>query len=560
MQRASAGLLLLLASCVSTRDAAPLPTPAEVVATLAPRALEVPPLGALTRTVSGASPEAQAWFDQGLRYLWGFNQDQAGACFARAAQASPECAMAWWGIAHVFSVDVNNDSVSPEEAAWAHVAAVEATRLAPGATALEQALVAAAATRTPASIPVDRDPLDEAYAEAMGAAAATFPDDAGVQALHAESLMLLQPWEYWTWDGAPLGRAREIEELLEAAIALDPEHPGAHHLYIHIVEASSDPYQGVASADALGRLMPGSGHLIHMPSHIYANVGRYEDAVEVNVEASALDAAYFEAYAQPSFYLNYYVHNLHFVAYAAMMDGRAALAMEYVQRMEDALPEELHRAFAPFIDGHFAIRTHALMRFGRWEELLAEAEPAEWRHSSRAFRLYGRAVALANLGRTGEARAELAAFDAARAEVPEGWKISFNPADVVLGLAREVAEAEIRWREGDAAGALEQLEAATLVERELVYTEPPAWSLPVRHVIGAIQVATGDGAAAESTYRRDLAKLPGNGWSLVGLQQALSLQGREGEAQDLQPAIDRAWARADEQAPASCYCGVAVSQ
>ena len=424
--------------------------------------------GALTRTVGGASPEAQAWFDQGLRYLWGFNQDQAGACFARAAQASPECAMAWWGIAHVFSVDVNNDSVSPEEAAWAHVAAVEATRLAPGATALEQALVAAPPTRTPARSPRPR-PLDEAYAEAAGAAAATFPDDAGVQALHAESFMLLQPWEYWTWDGARSG-ARGDRGAARGRDRPRPGAPRAHHLYIHIVEASSDPYQGRVggrsrAADA------GQRHLIHMPSHIYANVGRYEDAVEVNVEASALDAAYFEAYAQPSFYLNYYVHNLHFVAYAAMMDGRAALAMEYVQRMEDALPEELHRAFAPFIDGHFAIRTHALMRFGRWEELLAEAEPAEWRHSSRAFRLYGRAVALANLGRTGEARAGLAAFDAARAEVPEGWKISFNPADVVLGRARGR-----RGRDPLARGGRRRspraARAATL-GRELVYTEPP---------------------------------------------------------------------------------------
>lgn len=547
--------LVGLASCLAPSRA---PEPVELLATVGAHALEGAPIGTYGRLVSGASPEAQAWFDQGLRLLYGFNQDQAAACFARAAEASPECAMAWWGLAMAYAVDINNQSVNAEEAAAAHVAAEEALRLAGGATAVEQALIRAAATRTPLRIPSDRRALDEAYHAAMRAAWEAHPEDPDVGTLYADAKMLLQPWNYWTWDGLALGQAEETVAVLEEVLDRHPEHPGANHFYIHIVESSSDPWRALAAADRLASLMPGSGHLVHMPSHIYANTGRYQDAVESNLRASALDQEYFSAYPEPTFYLNYFVHNLHFVVYAAMMEGRLALALEFIQRMEDTLPDELHRSFAPFIDGHFMIHAHTLVRFGRWDELLALPEPAEFRRVSRAARLYGRTVALANLGRTEEARAELAAFDEACADVPAGWRISFNPAQVVLGLARQVAEAELLWREGDPDAALTLLKQAVLVERELVYTEPPPWAVPVRHAIGAIQVATGDGVGAEATYRADLAKLPGNAWSLLGLQQALTLQGRLGEAEALQSAVDQAWARADERAPASCYCGVAL--
>lgn len=547
--------LLGLASCLASSRT---PEPQDLLAEVGARALESAPIGAYGRPVSGASEEAQAWFDQGLRLLYGFNQDQAAACFARAAQASPDCAMAWWGVAMAYAVDINSQAVTPEEARAAFVASEEALRLADGATAVEQALIRAAATRTPLRIPGDRRALDEAYHAAMRAAWEAHPDDPDVGTLYADAKMLLQPWDYWTWDGLPLGQAEETVTLLERVLAQHPEHPGANHFYIHIMESSSDPWRALTAAERLAGLMPGSGHLVHMPSHIYANTGRYQESVESNLLASELDQEYFASYREPTFYLNYFVHNLHFVVYAAMMEGRLALALEFIQRMEDALPDDLHRAFARFIDGHFMIHAHTLVRFGRWDELLALPEPAEFRHVSRAARRYGRTVALANLGRTDEARSELAAFDEACAAVPAGWSISFNPAQVVLGLARQVAEAELLWREGDPAAALTLLQQAVLVERELVYTEPPPWAVPVRHAIGAIQVATGDGVSAEATYRADLARLPGNAWSLLGLQQALTLQGRLDEAEALQSAVDQAWARADERAPASCYCGVAL--
>lgn len=552
-------LLLVCSSCVLLGDSAPkVPAPNEVIASLEDGALDVPPIGTYGRAVSGASPAAQDWFDQGLRYSYGFNQDQAAACFAKAAEASPECPMAWWGLAFILSIDINNSDVPENEALMAHAASQEALRLAHLASPVEQALIAAAATRTPAVIPPgdDRKHLDEAYLAAMRKAHELAPTDPDVGTLLGDAMMLLQPWSYWTWDGKPLERSEEIVAVFEGVMELHPLHPGANHFYIHIMEDSTEPFKGIPSADRLAELMPGSGHLVHMPSHIYANVGRYEDAVESNLRAAALDEGYFSAYTKPSHYFGYYLHNLHFVAYAAMMEGRSALAIEYVQRMEEKTPPERLAKMAAGVDGLFAIKMHVFMRFGLWEEILKTPEYPEFRHASRAMRRFGRVVALANLGRAAEAREELVAFDAAVSEVPEGWSISYNPAHKVLALAREYAEAEMTWREGDATAAIAQLRAATLLERDILYTEPPAWCTPVRHAMGAIQLASGDAKGAKQTYLEDLALLPDNAWSLLGLQQALVRLGQLEEAQALQAKLDQAWARADVQPPASCYCGV----
>lgn len=555
-------LLFACSSCVVLDDfQLQVPAPSEVIRALVGGALEVPPIGSYCREVSGASPQAQWWFNQGLRYAYGFNQDQAAACFARAAQASPECPMAWWGLAYIFGTDINNTDVTPDEALWAHAASLEAQRLAHLASPAEKALIAAAAARTPAIVPrADaRQDLDEAYLVAMREALEIAPHDPDVGTLLADAMMLLQPWSYWTWDGKPLARSEEIVSTLESVMVSHPNHPGANHFYIHIVEASADPARGIPSADRLGGLMPWSGHLVHMPSHIYSNVGRYEDAIAVNIKAAELDEAYFESYTKQSFYYFYYLHNLHFVAYAATMEGRSELAQEYAQRMENGIPEAQLKELAPGVDGLLAIHIHVLMRFGLWDKILALPEYPQYRLASRAMRRFGRTVALANLGRAQEARAELSSFDQACEAIPEDWSISYNPARAVLELAREYAEAEIRWREGDATAAIAQLQGATILERELAYTEPPAWCTPVRHAIGAIQLASGDPRGAEQTYREDLLRLPNNAWSLLGLQQALVRLGRTEEAQALQSKLDHAWARADVQPPASCYCGVELT-
>ena len=534
-------------------------TPSEVSSLLAENALEVAPIGSYGRQVSGASEEAQAWFDQGVRYTYGFNQDQAAACFARAALASPECAMAWWGISHICSgVDINNPEVTDNEAIWGRVAAQEAQRLAHLTTPLEQALIEASSVRAvlPVPSPADRADIDDAYRVAMGRAWADYSGDVDVGTLYAESIMSCQPWNYWTNDYEPVERTEEVVALLEECIALSPRHPGAHHLYIHMVESSGKAERGIPSADLLGELMPGSGHLVHMPSHIYANVGRYEDAVRVNEEAVALDDEYFAAYQHPTFYMNYYSHNIQFVVFGAMMEGRKELSFQYIDKLEGVVTDQVIAMFAPYIDGMNAMRFHNYIRFGMWEEILAAPDYAEFRKASRAMRRYARTVALANLGRTEEARLELEKFDLAVAETPEDWTIAFNSCEAVYGISRKVAEAEIYWREGDAPKAISMLKVACEEEHGLVYTEPPAWLIPIRHALGAIQLASGDAVGAEQTYRENLQKHKGNSWSLLGLHQTLEKQGKLEAAAALKPQVDEAWGRADIQAPASCYCGV----
>lgn len=556
--------LTLSSSCylfeASGARAVPLPAPAEVATVLAKGALEVPPLGEYRRQVTGASAEAQEWFNQGIRYAYGFNQDQSAACFARAALASPGCAMAWWGIAHILAVDINNQEVTKDEAIWAVTALREARRLASSATPLEQALIQAEQSRTVINPPSskERGRLDQAYSEAMAQIWASADQDVDIGALYAESLMLLQPWDYWTPDYEPVERAEEIVALLETCMELSPRHPGAHHFYIHMVESSGKAERGIPSADLLGSLMPGSGHLVHMPSHIYANVGRYADAISVNEQAVELDRAYFAAYKQPTFYLNYYAHNLQFVTFGAMMDGRKALALECVAKQEELISDPIIEKYAMFMDGMNAMRLHVYIRFGMWEEILAHPEYAEFRKASQALYHYARTVAFANLGQAKAARLELARLDDAIAAVPEGWVIAFNPAHTVLGLSRKVAEAETCWREGDPAQAIAILKETCDAEHQLVYTEPPAWMIPLRHALGAIQLASGDAVGAERSYREDLQKHKGNGWSLLGLQQALSRLGKDEEAKSLQARVDHAWARADVQPPASCYCGAAL--
>lgn len=563
MKKTLAALLLslsLVPGCAVTGGSSePLPAPGEVAALLAANALEVSPIGPYGRQVSGASESAQAWFDQGVRYTYGFNQDQAAACYARAALESPECAMAWWGISQICSgVDINNQEVTENEAIWGLVAAREAQRLAPQTTPLEQALIEASSLRAvlPMPGPKEREEIDHAYRDAMGEIWSEYPNDVDAGTLYAEALMSCQPWEYWTNDYEPLGRTEEIVALLEECIDLGPRHPGAHHFYIHMVESSGEAERGVPSADLLGEVMPGSGHLVHMPSHIYANVGRYEDAVKVNERAVALDDEYFAAYKKPSFYLNYYAHNIQFVVFGAMMEGQKALSLQYIEKLEALVNDDIIRMFAQYIDGMNAMRLHCYIRFGMWEEILAYPEYAEFRKASQTMRRYARTVALANLGRTEEARQELVEFDLAAAETPEDWSIAFNSCEAVYGISRKVAEAEIYWREGDAPKAIAMLKSACEEEHDLVYTEPPAWLIPIRHALGAIQLASGDAAGAEQTYRENLKKHKGNAWSLLGLQQSLEKLGKADEAAAMKAQVEMAWGRADIKAPASCYCGV----
>lgn len=525
-----------------------------------PQAADSPQLlagyGGYHRTVSAAEGEAQTWIDQGFQLVYGFNHDEGVRSFQRATDLNPDCAMAWWGIAYGYGVDVNNMEVSDAEAQTGHEAAVRAQALADQASGVEQALIHAVAQRAVYPMPEDRRPLDEAYAAAMREAWQSYPNDPDVGTLYAEALMNLQPWAYWSTDGEPLDDALEIVATLERVLAMDPMHPGANHFYIHAVEASRDPGRGTASADRLRSLVPGSGHLVHMPSHIYINIGRYEEAATVNEEAITADEAYFAKVGEPGFYSLYYIHNIHFLAFASMMEGRSQAAIDATRHMEAQVPPEFLKQFAAYGDGLMPAKFHALIRFGRWEEILDEPEYPEFRKVSRSIRSYARVVALANLMRTDEARTELARFHELADEVTEEWFVGANTAPTVLSISGLMAEAELLWREGKEEQAFAKMREAVAEEDQLVYDEPPGWMLPVRHALGAILLAADQAEEAEKVYREDLAEWQENGWALLGLEQALRKQGRTAEADALKPRVEAAWARADVEPPASCYCGV----
>jgi len=501
-----------------------------------------------------ATAEAQAWFDQGIQLLYGYNHDEAIRSFEKAAEVDPKCAMGWWGSAYARGLHINNPQMSEEQSKLAYEAAQKALAALDTETAVERALIEAVATRYEWPAPEDRSYLDEAYADAMQAAYEQFPQDPDVCALYAESLMNLQPWDLWTADGEPKGRTLEIVSVLEHTMAIAPKHPGANHFYIHAIEASPSPEKGLPSAERLVALVPGSGHLVHMPSHIFIRTGRYSEAADANTRAIAADEAYFAKAPDPDFYSLYFLHNIHFLAYASMMEGRYETALQAARKIERQIPEQFLKNYVVFADGFMPTTLHVFVRFGKWEEILGEPEPEAYRLLSRAERHYARAVALANLFRISEARSELAKFEDVVAQLTDEWYVGNNPALDVVGIARNMAAGEIAYKSGDSETAFELLREAVAMEDELVYDEPPGWMQPVRHALGALLMADERYAEAEAVYRADLELHPNNGWALLGLYQSLQAQEKLAEASEIAMDVQQAWARADVKPKASCYC------
>lgn len=549
--RMPAGLAWILLSVLTVTAAGQEP-PSRPRPGLAPG--RYPGFTGYERTVTTSSAEAQAWFNQGLQLLYGYNHDEAIRSFERAADADPSCAMAWWGSAYARGLHINNPQMTVEQSQLAHQAAEKALAALDDETPVEQALVRAVSQRYALPVPADRSPLDRKYAEAMEAAWHQFPDDPDVGTLLAESLMNLQPWDLWTSRGRPKGRALEIVAVLEHTLARWPKHPGANHFYIHAVEASPWPDLAVPAAERLGQLVPGSGHLVHMPSHIFIRVGRYAAAADANQRAIAADEAYFARAPKPDFYSLYFLHNIHFLAYAAMMEGRYQTAIDAARKIETTIPAEFLKNYVTIADGFTTTSLHVLIRFGKWHEILAEPEPPEWRLLSRAERHFARSVACAALGQLDEARRELELLDQVASSLNDDWKMGNNSARDVLAVARTMAQGELAFHAGRRDEAFRLLRQAVALEEGLRYDEPPGWMQPVRHALGALLLADQQYADAERVYRADLIRHPNNAWSLLGLQQALGLQGKTDQADALAARVERAWARADVKPVASCYC------
>lgn len=510
--------------------------------------------GNFERSITTSSSEAQEYFNQGMQLLYGFNHDEAIRSFKQAALLDPGSPMPWWGVAYANGVNINNDKMSAENSTDARSAADKAMERINDASPSEQALVRAIDARYSLPIPEDRAPLDQAYAAAMGEAFQAHPNDADIAAIYADALMNLQPWDYWEKDGQPKGRALEILSVLESALELDPSHPGANHFYIHTAEASEDPDRAVLAADRLRHLVPGSGHLVHMPSHIYIRVGRYSDAVESNRAAVAADRKYFATAPAPAMYAIYYAHNLHFLAYAAMMSGRYEDAITAARALEAEMPKGALREYAGLVDGIMPTTLHVLIRFGKWEQVLLEPEYEDWRFISVATRLYARSIANSALGQTAEARKEMELFFEAVANIPEEWHVLDNQIGEVMPIATAMIEGELLYREGRFDEAFAALRLGIEAEDALVYREPPAWMLPVRHALGALLMGANRFEEAEAVYREDLKHLRNNGWALLGLQKSLLAQGRADEAKALEAKLEAAWLDADVVPQSSCYC------
>ena len=511
-------------------------------------------LGPHRRPVTTGSAQAQKYFDQGLNFLFAFNHDEAIRSFRQATTLDPNCAMAWWGIAVANGPNINNPVVTAEQSKLAWESLTRARSAASGASAVEQALIAALAARYADPQPEDRNPLDAAYAAAMRRVWHKYPDDADVGALFAESLMDLRPWDLWTSDRQPQPGTAEVIATLEATLTQQPEHPLGLHLYIHALEASPQPQKAVAPANRLRKLQPGLGHMVHMPSHIDVRTGQWALALESNDQAIAADRRYRLISPQQGFYRIYMAHNHHMLAYAAMMRGQSRRAISAIREMSETMPADWIKENAPIADGFAALPIEVLVRFGRWEEVLSTPEPPEYLPFTRALRHAARGIASAATEKLEQARADQQAFLAARKQVSAEARVGNNAAHDVLNVAEHLLAGEILVRAGQSDAGLDELRTAVKAEDLLRYSEPPDWIHPVRHALGATLLTLDRPAEAEEVYREDLARLPHNGWSLFGLGRALRQQGKTTAADQWNIQFEAAWRDADIKITSSCFC------
>ena len=514
-------------------------------------------LGSYSRKVTTNSAEAQRYFDQGLGFLHGFNHRAAIRAFEQAAKLDPECAMAHWGVALACGPHINSMAVPPPAAELAWKELELAQKNAANASPVERALIDALPKRYANPQPEDRSGLDRAYADAMHEVWKKYPKDTEVGALFAEAMMNLRPWDQWTPDGKPQPGTDEIIATLDAVLKLDPNHPLANHLYIHAVEASPNPERAIEAADRLRSLQPGLAHNVHMPSHIDIRTGQWLKAVETNEKAVEADKQHRKVFGPAKGFLNVYVaHNRAMLAYAAMMTGQRDLAMKHIRAMVAEMPADFLKENALQAEANVAMPLEVMVRFGMWDEILVEPEKyTEDMWFTRAFHHAARAVAYAAKGDPANARKAQSVFLERAKLVPKEDFLSNNSCEALLAVAIPMVEGEILIAEGKIDSGIEQLRTAIQKEDALKYDEPPGWLIPVRHSLGAVLMKQQRFAEAEQVYRDDLARLPENGWSLLGLAESLRKQKKNAdEVAQTQAKFKKVWARADLTITTSCLC------
>jgi hypothetical protein len=502
-------------------------------------------LGTLSHKVSTGSMAAQRYFDQGLRLTYAFNHDEAIASFTQATREDSTCAMCWWGMAYAMGPNIN---APMDTSAYrpAYAAIQRAVKLAPKATAYEREMIQAMAKRYGPTPVASRAKLDSAYARAMKAVARKYPADLEAQTLYAESLMDLTPWNYWENRGTkPRPGTLETVATLERAIERAPNHAGACHFYIHIVEASTTPERAVPCADRLAKLMPGAGHLVHMPSHIYMRTGRYDLVAEHNHDAVAEDQSFIQDRKPTGFYkYTYYPHNWHMLWMGLIQLGRGAEAINASRELVKVIPVDVVSTVPP-LELYFPPPYWTLVRFGKYDEMLAEPAPAAQLKYTGAMWRYSRGLALAAKGKTAEAKAELDSVAAAAASTPKEAAAGINSQKSLLALAERHLAGRLALATADTAAAIAAFEQAIPLEDGLLYDEPPAWYHPIRQELAGVHLAMGHAAAAEKIYREDLVHYPNNGWSLYGLARSLEAQQKTAEAAKVDAQYRKIWNKAD---------------
>ena len=500
--------------------------------------------------ITTADPDAQRYFDQGMVLAFGFNHAESIRSFRAAQTLDPTCAMCFWGEALATGPNINVTSngkaiMSPAERTDARAAIDQALALTDGVTPKERDWIQALDQRYDGQADTPRDPLDRAWADALAEMAARYPDDTTVASVYAEALMNTMPWDYWGPNGEAKPDTQAVIASLEAVMEADPGHPLALHLYIHALEASSNAAKAEAAADRLANLVPGSGHLVHMPSHIYFRVGRYQDSALANIRAAEVDEAYIAQCNAQGFYpALYYPHNIHFLWASATMQGQSALSLDSARRVVANVRVEQVEQF-PTIQFFRTVPMLSLVRFAKWDEILAEPEPYEPFAFARAIWHYGRGVAHAALGDAAAALIELAEIEALEPQVDEIFMGNVYPARDLLEIAKSLLRGEMAYRAGDAANAVLAFEEAVTLQDALPYTEPPFWYYPTRQSLGAALLASDRVAEAQAIFEADLEQYPMNGWSMFGLAEALRRQGDEAGAEQITARFETVWQFAD---------------
>jgi tetratricopeptide (TPR) repeat protein len=502
-------------------------------------------MGTVHHPVSTRNAEAQRWFDQGLALAYGFNHEEAERSFRRAAELDPKLAMAWWGVALVLGPNIN---LPLDEArgrkAWEALS--KARALVEGASAVEKDYIAALEKRYDEDPETDRATLDRAYADAMRELTRRYPDDLDAATLFAEAMMDLKPWQYWSANGEPAEGTEEIMRTLESVMRRNPDHLGANHFYVHTVEASPHPEWGLPSADRLRTLAPGAGHLVHMPSHIYARLGDHAQSAAINDKAAAVDRAYIQKYRIGGVYpMMYYNHNMHFAAYSHAARGHYAEAMRAARQLVAHAKPQVREM--PMIEMFTCTDLVTQVRFRRWPEILRAAEPPAHLPFTRAIWRFGRGMAYASRAKADSAATELEALSQLRAGLPKDLMVGFSSAGAVIGVAEELLRARIAGARGDAAAEIQSLERAVTAEDALPYNEPPDWYLHARESLGGALLRAGRATQAEAVFRADLERNPRNARSLFGLAESLMAQGKAEAARAVGVELQAVWKGADTQ-------------